>query len=98
MNNPRDLKHACIFCGKHHDDWPDEVEKSMTVVALMAGWVGSRQCAYRVYAVRWMSATKTSFASPGDPLLEGKMNEAYSMVKILAARWGYPVPEKLRKL
>lgn len=69
----------------------------MNVVALMVGWVGSRECAYRTYAFRWMVATKAAFAKPGDSMLEGKANEAYSMVKILAARWGFPVPDKLRK-
>lgn len=96
MNNPRDLKNTCVTCKKHHDDWADEIEKSMNIVALLVGWVGSRQCAYKVYAFRWMTATQASFAVPGDLVLERKANEAYSMVKILAARWGYPVPEKLR--
>lgn len=97
MNNPRDMLHPCVFCKKIHDDWSDEIEKSMTIVALTIGWVGSRKCAYSTYVLRWMVATKASFAQPGDLLLAGKMNESYSTVKILAARWGYPVPEKLRK-
>lgn len=40
MNNPRDLVHPCVFCKKKHDDWPEEIEKSMNIVTLMVGWVG----------------------------------------------------------